>query len=261
MARYQLILAYDGTGFFGFQRQGNTRTVQQELEEALKQVGWQGETILFAGRTDTGVHASGQVAVADLEWKHSTEKLKAALNAKLPQDVAVSEVNLADADFHPRYDALSRTYIYSIVTTPERDPLKDRFAWRLWPRLDEEKLLQAALLLPGTHDFSAFGRAMKPGSSTVRTVLKSEWHPMENGWKYCIEANAFLYHMVRRIVFVQVQVARGKMDLDGLRLGLNEQAAMKPGLAPARGLNLWQVTYPRSKQEHWSREIVNDDVA
>jgi tRNA pseudouridine38-40 synthase len=261
MARYQLKLAYDGTEFFGFQRQGSTRTVQQVLEEALAQVGWQESTLLFAGRTDTGVHASGQVAVADLEWKHSTEKLKTALNAKLPQDVAVSEVALADVDFHPRYDALSRTYIYSIVHTPERDPLKDRFAWRLWPRLDEEKLFQAASLLPGTHDFSAFGRAMKPGSSTVRTVLKSEWRPIENGWEYCVEANAFLYHMVRRIVFIQVQVARGKMDLSAMRLGIDEQAAMKPGLAPARGLNLWQVTYPRSKQANWLRETVNDDVA
>lgn len=261
MARYQLKLAYDGTGFFGFQRQGNTRTVQKVLESALAQMGWDDKTILFAGRTDSGVHASGQIAVFDLDWNHSCEKLKTAINAKLPVDVAVSEVNQADAEFHPRYDASSRIYRYSIYHSPERDPLKDRFAWRIWPVLDGEKLSEAAFHLLGTHDFSAIGRAMKPGSSTVRTVLESDWQPSDDGWEYQIEANAFLYHMVRRSVYLQVQVAREKMSLDSLISGINEQSAMKPGLAPARGLNLWQVKYPQVKQVDLERQLLNDDVA
>jgi tRNA pseudouridine38-40 synthase len=261
MARYQLKLAYDGTGFFGFQRQGNTRTVQQVLESALTLMGWCENTILFAGRTDTGVHASGQIVVFDLDWKHSCEKLKTALNAKLPRDVAVSEVTQADADFHPRYDASSRTYRYTIYHNPERDPLIDRYAWRIWPPLNGEKLSEAASHLLGTHDFSCFGRAMKPGGSTVRTVLKSDWHATANGWVYEIEANAFLYHMVRRSVYLQVQVARDKMSLATLILGINEQSAMKPGLAPARGLNLWQVNLPSKKQVEMEQQLLNDDVA
>lgn len=261
MARYQLKLAYDGTGFFGFQRQGNTRTVQKVLEQALTQMGWNDMTILFAGRTDTGVHASGQIAVFDLNWNHSCEKLRTAINAKLPEDVAVSEVNLAGAEFHPRYDASSRVYRYSIYHSPERNPLKDRFAWRIWPALNEEKLREAAFHLLGTHDFSAFGRAMKPGSSTIRTVLKSDWQPTPDGWEYQIEANAFLYHMVRRSVYLLLQVAREKMSLESLISGINEQTAMKPGLAPARGLNLWLVKYPKEKQAELERQPLNDDVA
>ena len=261
MARYQLILAYDGTEFFGFQRQGATRTVQKVFEATLAQLGWQGKTIQFAGRTDTGVHASGQVVVFDLDWNHSCEKLKAALNAKLPDEMAVSGVSLAGADFHPRFDALSRTYHYTVYHRPERDPMQDRFAWRIWPELDGEKLSEAAALLLGTHDFSAFGRAMKPGSSTVRTVLESEWLPTPTGWEYHIKANAFLYHMVRRCVYLQVQAACAKMDLAAFHRGVHEQAAMKPGLAPAKGLNLWEVEYPSEKQVDVGSTNLEDDVA
>ena len=102
---------------------------------------------------------------------------------------------------------------------------------------------------------------MKPGSSTVRMVMKSEWFPTENGWEYQIEANAFLYHMVRRSVYLLVQVARGKMSLDTLIQGINNQAAMKPGLAPARGLNLWQVNYAVGEQADLELQKLNDDVA
>ncbi len=261
MARYQLKLAYDGTEFFGFQRQGATRTVQGVFEDTLRLLGWQEDTILFAGRTDTGVHAAGQVVVFDLDWSHSSEKLKLALNAKLPEDMAVSDVKLANADFHPRYDALSRIYRYSIYHQPERNPLNDRFAWRIWPEMNGEILREAAFHLLGTHDFSAFGRAMKPGSSTIRTVLKSDWQPTETGWEYQIEANAFLYHMVRRSVYLQVQVARQKMSMQSLIAGITERAAMKPGLAPAKGLNLWQVMYPEGEQVKLKMQQVNDDVA
>ena len=261
MARYQLKLAYDGTEFFGFQRQGNTRTVQKVFETTLKRLGWEENTILFAGRTDTGVHASGQVVVFDLNWNHTNEELKMALNAYLPEDVAVSDVKLTDADFHPRYDALSRVYRYSIYHQPERNPLNDRFAWRIWPELKGEKLHEAAIHLLGSHDFSAFGRPMKPGSSTTRTVLKSEWSPTENGWEYQIEANAFLYHMVRRSVYILVQVAREKMSMEMLLSGINEKAGMRSGLAPARGLNLWQVNYPEGKQVDVELQELNDDVA
>ena len=114
MARYQIILAYDGTDFQGFQRLKGGRSVQGEVEAALRRLNWAGKAILSAGRTDAGVHASGQVIAFDLDWAHSPETLRQALNAYLPEDVAAQAVKLAAPGFHPRYDALARTYHYRI---------------------------------------------------------------------------------------------------------------------------------------------------
>jgi tRNA pseudouridine38-40 synthase len=243
MARYQLILAYDGTDFAGFQRQGKARTVQQVVETALKDLGSQEETIIYAGRTDAGVHASGQVVVFSLDWQHEDATLVNALNARLPVDVVVQNMVQTEAEFHPRYDASSRTYQYSIYHLPHNQPLLDRFAWRIWPPLDGLLLSQAAHHFIGRHDFSAFGRAMKPGSSTTREVYESDWTSIENGWRYEIRANAFLYHMVRRLVYLQVQFAKGTMSEADLKKGFDEKVIVKPGLAPSKGLSLTKVFY------------------
>src|SRR5512137_332993 len=133
MARYQIIVAYDGTGFFGSQRQGRTRTVQSEIEKALREIGWNGRSILLAGRTDSGVHASGQVAAFDLDWAHSSRQLQKALNANLPADMAVRSVNLVHDPFHPRLHPVSRRYQSRLFRQQIRDPLRERFSWRVWP--------------------------------------------------------------------------------------------------------------------------------
>jgi tRNA pseudouridine38-40 synthase len=133
MARYKLILAYDGTEFFGSQRQSDERTVQSVLEAALRKLDWQGTSILLAGRTDRGVHASGQVAAFDLDWNHPPETLLRALNANLPPDVAARRISFAASAFHPRFDAVSRTYRYEIFCDPVRNPLRERYAWRVDP--------------------------------------------------------------------------------------------------------------------------------
>src|SRR6266540_6033728 len=124
MARYQLTLAYDGTDFFGSQRQANKRTAQGELEKALSKLGWTGRSILMSGRTDTGVHATGQVAVCDLDWSHFDGELVRALNATLPADIAVQKVCIVNADFHPRFDATSRCYRYRLFRQSGRDPIR-----------------------------------------------------------------------------------------------------------------------------------------
>src|ERR1041385_3970787 len=157
MARYQLTLAYDGTDFFGSQRQAKRRTVQGELEKALCKLGWTGRSVLMSGRTDTGVHATGQIAAFDLDWSHSDEELVRALNATLPADLAVHGARTVDAKFHPRFDALSRCYGYQLFCQPLRDPLRERFAWRVWHTLNADALADIASLFLGTHDFSAFG--------------------------------------------------------------------------------------------------------
>lgn len=251
MARYQLTLIYDGTDFFGSQRQAKSRTVQGELEKALRTLGWTGRSVILAGRTDTGVHATGQVASVDLDWSHTDGDLVRALNAVLPADMSVKEAWMVNAKFHPRFDAQSRRYCYKLFCQPHRDPIRERFASRVWPGLDVGMLTNAARLFLGPHDFSAFGSPTTPKGTTVRTVMKAEWMQAEQDeWHFEVQADAFLYRMVRRMVFVQVAVAQGKLSVEAIARSLAQQARagsrseVPSGLAPAHGLTLVEVTYP-----------------
>jgi tRNA pseudouridine38-40 synthase len=245
VARYQIILAYDGTGLSGSQRQATARTAQSELEKALLSLGWQGKSVLLAGRTDSGVHASGQVAAFDLQWNHPDGALLRALNSNLPPEMAVSAVKVVSDDFHPRFDAVSRRYCYRLYCQPLRDPLRDRYYWRQWPAPDGAALQAAAQLLIGKHDFIAFGTPPRPGSSSVRTVMKADWRNQDDEWIFEIQADAFLYHMVRRLVFVQMAVGLGKLPVQKIAEMLQGTALDVPaGLAPANGLSLVEVTYP-----------------
>ena len=245
MARYQIILAYDGTGLSGSQRQATARTAQSELENALRRLGWQERSVLLAGRTDSGVHASGQVAAFDLEWNHPLDELVRALNSNLPAEMAVSAAKIVSDDFHPRFDASSRRYRYRLYCQPIRDPLRERFAWRLWPSVDGDALQEAGKLFIGTHDFAAFGTPPRPGNSTIRTVVKAEWQNQGDEWTFEVQAEAFLYHMVRRLVYVQVAVGQGKFPAQVIAdLLEGRQRVVPAGLVPANGLTLVEVTYP-----------------
>jgi tRNA pseudouridine38-40 synthase len=251
MARYQLTLAYDGTNFFGSQRQAKSRTVQGELENALHELGWTGRSVLMSGRTDAGVHATGQVVAFDFDWSHADDALVRALNASLPSDVAVHNVCMVHPEFHPRFDALSRRYRYVLFCQPLRHPLREPHAWRIWPPMDGRILASTAALFLGKHDFAAFGSPTTPKGTTVRTVTKAEWKQTgPDEWHFEVQADAFLYRMVRRLVFVQVAVAQGKSSADGIARSLDGQASAgqrseaRAGLAPAHGLTLVEVTYP-----------------
>lgn len=245
MGLYKLIIAYDGTQYFGSQRQANKPTIQQALEEALYQIGWRGNSVPFAGRTDTGVHASGQVATVQMEWGHPIEELQNALNAALPKDMAVNSIAEVPTDFHPRFSALSRSYEYRLYHQPVRDPARERYTWRVWPRLQIEILQRSAVLLIGEHDFAAFGTSPKKEASTVRNVTKSNWFVVDDETRFEIEANAFLYHMVRRLVYVQVAIAIGRATTENLAEMLrNPDGKAIVGIAPANGLTLTHVTYP-----------------
>jgi len=243
MARYQVILAYDGTLFKGFQRQGNKRTVQAEVEAALSRLGWQGDRILAAGRTDSGVHASGQVIAFDLEWVHGREALLRALNSNLPLDISAWKVVEVTVDFHPRYHARQRSYQYSIYCQEERNPLLERYAWRVWPPVERDLLEKAAQLLCGTHDFSAFGAPVRPKGTTNRTIYRAVWDEHAQGLRFEVAANAFLYHMVRRMVFLQALVGQRRLNLDEFEMGVVKAQPQPPGLAPAHGLVLSEVLY------------------
>lgn len=245
MERYQIILAYDGTDFLGFQRQeSHTRTVQLVLEQALWKIGWQGSSILCAGRTDSGVHASGQVVVFDHEWRHPEESLLRALNVHLPSDIAVRSVKRVSDEFHPRYDAHRRSYTYRVVTDPIPNPLRDRYVWRIDFPLHLNLLEEAAELLPGMYDCAAFGSPPKPGGSTIRKIYSAEWQKCsDEEYQFHITANAFLYHMVRRIVYLQVQVGQERMSTKELKAGINLETQLIGGLAAPSGLSLTNVDY------------------
>ena len=250
-ARYQLKLAYDGTRFFGFQRQAEDRTVQLVVEAALRKLGWKGDSILFAGRTDTGVHASGQVICFDLDWTHTDQKLIQALNANLPDDVSAKQIQVVNENFHPRFDARVRTYRYRIVCSDTREPLEERYAWRVWPKLNDSLLMQAAAVLPGVYDCAAFGTPPKKGGHTVRAIYNASWvQTDETHYQFTISANAFLYHMVRRIVNCQVKIGLSRMPLEEFSNAIKAKEMLKSGLAPANGLDLLEVRYSLSEQEY-----------
>jgi tRNA pseudouridine38-40 synthase len=253
MARYQIILAYDGTHFLGSQRQASSRTIQGELEKALRTLGWDKQTVFLAGRTDTGTHANGQVAAFDLDWGHGLESLRKALNTHLPQDMSVREVSLAADTFHPRFDAKSRHYRYRLFCDGVRDPMRERYAWRVWPEVSD--LAPLASIWHGKHDFGAFGTPPTAKGSTVRTVFFAKWTHAGDEWTFDIRADAFLYRMVRRLVYVQVAAGQGRLTVEDLVRALktgsfsdsgirkNGKSHIPASLAPAGGLSLVEVTY------------------
>lgn len=256
MAHYKAILAYDGNRYSGFQRQkkgSGCNTVQAVVETALAKIGWQDETILFAGRTDAGVHARGQVIAFQLNWAHSLWELQNAINANLPADVAVLAVEYSDKDFHPRYQAIWRQYRYRIYCSPQRQPLYERYAWRVWPAPDFQSLQQCAQLLIGKHDFGSFGNSPRSEGNTIRSVYLANWSHWEDidiqGLHFDIRANAFLYHMVRRIVAQMVRVGQGSMSLEEFEQALNNTIKLSSHhLAPPHGLTLVKVNYDASER-------------
>ena len=250
MERYQVILAYDGTQYLGYQRQeneansGGYRTIQGVVEAALRRIGWLGGAILAAGRTDTGVHASGQVIAFDLEWKHTPDDLVAALNANLPIDVAAQSARLKKPDFHPRYDAIARRYCYRVFCQPVRNPMRERYCWRVWPPVELDRLHSTAAKLVGTHDFVAFGKPPRPEGTTIRTVFQAGWRIDDEDFEFGIQADAFLYRMVRRLVYAQILIGQNKWSPELMfPRPENMERRLIQGLAPPQGLVLAEVTY------------------
>jgi tRNA pseudouridine38-40 synthase len=241
--RVRAVVAYDGTDYGGFQRQTNAPTVQATLEATLAQVTQETVTVLSAGRTDAGVHAAGQVVAFDTGWRHGLDDLWRALNAVLPADIAVLGVEEAASDFHPRYDARSRRYRYMLYNAPVRWPLARQHSLYVAAPLDVAAMQRAAQSLVGEHDFAAFGQPPK-GEVTVRRVLAAAWDGEPPWLNFDIEANAFLYRMVRSIVGTLLQVGRGAMSVEGFVAVLASCDRSQAGpTAPPHGLCLMEVKY------------------
>jgi len=236
-------VAYDGTDFHGFQVQVGQRTVQGALEDALATIIQQNVRAIGAGRTDSGVHALGQVVAFRTRWRHSLSDLHRAWNAVLPGDVVVWSLSEADEEFHPRFDAKSRRYRYTIWNHPVRNPLLRRTTLWILQTLDVGQMVEASSLLVGKHDFGTFGSPPQ-GNNTVRRVFRAFWTQEDNRLYLNIEANAFLYRMVRSIVGTLLQVGMGELSVAQFKCLF---AAADRGLAgptaPANGLCLMAVHY------------------
>ena len=237
------VIEYDGTDYLGFQLQARGATVQGEIERALAAVTQEQIRIIGAGRTDAGVHARGQVIAFSTAWRHPVEELQRALNAVLPEDIGVCQLRPVAEDFHPRFDAVSRDYRYTIFNQPLRSPLARRFAYHFPRPLDVAAMNEAAGTLMGSHDFASFGRAPQ-GNNTVRKVCRAQCTLEEPFVYFDIVANAFLYRMVRSLVGTLLLVGTGELSPDGFEEILRSADRSRAGqVAPARGLCLMKVNY------------------
>ncbi len=251
--RIRATIRYDGTFFHGFQRQQHQRTVQNVLEETIALTG-SPVSVIPAGRTDAGVHARGQVVHFDYGGKVPAGNLCHFLNDHLPQDVAVDSVTIVPATFHARRSATSRTYRYCLFTAPVRDPLRERFAWRLSKPLNLALLHAAVQAMQGAHNFRHFGKIPGNAQQQARDCLIRGWRreiytarvAFEGSLiTITLEADAFLTHMARALVGAAVAVGQGQLTLTGLVEALADEqsdTAVAP-LAPPQGLIFWSVQY------------------
>jgi len=244
--RVMAVIEYDGTDYLGFQLQAEGRTVQGEVERALAKITRRETRVISAGRTDAGVHAIGQVISFVPQWKHSLPELHRAMNALLPEDVAVHQMAWVADDFHPRFDAVSREYRYTVLNQSLRSPLARRFAYHYLKPLDVEAMDRAASCLVGSHDFASFGRPPQ-GESTVRQVHRAECTRQDQFIYFDIVANAFLYRMVRNIVGALLLVGVGELSPKGFEeiLQARDRRRASPPV-PAHGLCLIRVNYEQA---------------
>ena len=242
---FKATIAYDGTDFLGFQIQAQGRTVQACIEKALTKITGQTLRIIAAGRTDRGVHAEAQVIAFKLTWPHGVDALFRALSVNLPPDIGLKQLERVVENFHPRFDALSRCYRYTILNQPLRDVMAARYTLHVPQLLDVEAMQRASRSLLGVQDFFAFGKPPK-GQNTVRHIMQAKWHQVNNKIIFEIEANAFLYRMVRNIVGTLLRIGLGKLASQELNdiIATKNRSRVGPA-AKACGLSLVQVKYPR----------------
>jgi len=245
--RVALGIEYDGTSYNGWQRQKNGIGVQQRLEEALARVADEPVEVVCAGRTDTGVHASGQVVHFDTTADRSERGWLLGANTNLPPDISVSWVRQVGDDFHARFSATGRRYRYVILNRLQRSALHRHRAWWVYQPLDERAMQEAAQPLLGEHDFSAFRAAGCQAKSAMRELTSisvtrcGDWLTVE------VAANAFLMHMVRNITGTLAAIGRGEQPVSWVRDVLESRDRTVGGVtAPPQGLTLVAVDYPEA---------------
>ncbi|KAA6443935.1 tRNA pseudouridine(38-40) synthase TruA [Bacillus swezeyi] len=244
--RIKCTVSYDGHLFFGYQVQPGQRTVQNELEKALKTLHKAKECIpvVSSGRTDSGVHAVGQTIHFDSTLSIPEAKWPYALNALLPDDITVNKAEAVDDQFHARFSAKKKEYRYMIYKGRFPDVFKRYYAYHVPYELDMEKVKEASRYLVGTHDFTSFCTTKTEVKDKVRTIYELEWSETEEGLQMRIVGSGFLYNMVRIIVGTLLDVGTGKFYPDDIKKMIAAQNRDAAGrTAPAHGLYLWNVIY------------------
>jgi tRNA pseudouridine38-40 synthase len=253
----KITIAYDGTAFAGWQRQARDRTVQATIEDALLPIEGARTVLVGAGRTDAGVHAASQVASVRLTASLPIDALRRALNATLPPDVRILQIEEAAAGFNAQFAATSKTYKYFVWSSGVVPPLLRSTAWHVPQPLDVEAMDRAARELVGTHDFAAFQAAGSDVQTTARTILVSRIRaidpaalhllaPTTDGQplEYEITGTGFLRHMVRNIVGTLVDIGRGRRRVEDMAAILaGRDRSLASATAPPHGLTLWGVRY------------------
>ncbi len=247
--RLRVLLSYDGTDFYGWQKQPHTEeTLQGLLESCLSQIFNQKLSVVGSGRTDRGVHALNQWFHVDIDEPKELDNLQYKLNRMTPDSVFIKSVWEAPVDFHAQISALSKCYKYRILPGKERNPFTERFSWQLGRPVDLEYLQELASIFKGEHDFSSFQSQGTPVSTTVRKILKSRWVAKKGGaWEYQVMGSGFLKQMVRNMVGTMLKLEQLQAPTSSLKELLearDRQLAAAP--APAQGLFLASVQYPQS---------------
>ena len=245
MRTLKLTVCYDGSNYFGFQRQAREMTIQEALEKKLARVCGEAVSVTGSGRTDAGVHARGQVVSFSTEGKIPVENIARALNSILPEDIRVLSAEETVGGFNARKDACWKEYEYRVRYTPEPDPFSRNYVWQIKTEPDLAKMQAAAVKLLGAHDFSGFQSAGSTPVSPVKTIYRSCWEKTADGTLvYRIAGSGFVYHMVRNLVWSMLQIGLGRKSQDSME----EELRMKRGEfenapAPAQGLYLARVGY------------------
>jgi len=247
---FKLLIQYDGTDFHGWQVQENQRTVQGELERTVSLLEDAQVHVVGSGRTDAGVHAEGQVANIRLNRAFTPDKLRVAINGNVWRDVRIINVEKVSDDFHARFSAKVKTYVYRVVNAPVMSPFWLRWAHHEARPLDVGKMNDAARIFLGEHDWTAFSAARSDVENRVRTIkeftVESFWDARANSSiiEFRISANGFLRYMVRSIVGTMLEVGRGEKDFDTIQTAIvGGDRNLAGSTAPANGLTLLKVSY------------------
>lgn len=244
MKRIKLTVAYDGTNYCGWQIQPNGITIEEVLNRALSKLTGEEIRIIGASRTDSGVHARGNVAVFDSDTSIPPERIAYALNQHLPEDIAVVRSEEVPADWHPRYCGCTKTYEYHILNAEVPDPTRRLTTYFVSYKLDIAKMQQAAEYLVGEHDFASFCNIHTDVEDTVRTIYELQVFKQEDELTIRIRGNGFLYNMVRIIVGTLLRVGRGYYTPEQVKEILEAKDRQAAGVtAPPQGLMLVKIEY------------------
>jgi tRNA pseudouridine38-40 synthase len=245
MRNIKLIIEYDGTNYRGWQVQPDGPTIQGMLEEKLSRLSSERIHVIGSGRTDSGVHALGQVAHFRTQSQMDIRTIQRALNSLLPPDILIREVEEVDEGFHARKQSKSKVYEYRILNRNLRSVFHRGYVWHIPQKLNLAEMKKATQSLIGEHDFSAFRTVGSPTRTTVRRVIRAEWKRGRDGLiRIEIEANGFLKQMVRSIIGTLVEIGKGRMKATDFRKILNSKDRKEAGpTAPAQGLFLKEVKY------------------